>query len=63
MLLSLRWEGGGEYFGVCYGIAFAFRLHVHQITRIHSPQHTKATLHVLSESVFSTTADLTACVL
>ena len=39
MLLSFRWEEVGEYSDACCRIAFAFRLHVHQITRIHSPQH------------------------
>ena len=63
MLLSLRWKEGGDYLGACCGFACAFRMHAYQITLIHSPQHPRITLYVLSESVLSTPADLTAYVL
>ena len=63
MLISLRWEEGGDYLGACCGLVCAFRLHAYQITLIHSPQHPRITLHVPCGSALSTTADLTACVL
>ena len=58
MSLPFWCEEEDEYFGDFWGIAIASRLHLHYITRIHSPQHPRITLHIQSLSDLSSPSRL-----